>query len=209
MPDYVLKTEKVQECLDTVLRSSFHQHFPAYLCIKRLSKQEGRTDHIVFATGQMREFFNRFLAVEHGGDPYIRPFVPGDSRDIWISDHLAGMYAPSSVRDSALREVVQNESTGQNAEWTLRDNHWELARTHLADGHPVDAQALAGFLYREFTIEADEPPGCDELVDIFKDEFGYSDSTVSEDGEFDHLYTTDGVSIDADNFEAYEEDDDG
>ncbi|MCQ4334932.1 hypothetical protein KM295_15885 [Natronomonas sp. F2-12] len=91
--------------------------------------------------------------------------------------------------------MVEVENTNNQNKASLRDQHWEKAREHLTGADKVPVTAVAGFLYRDFALEYDFMPDGEDLVNVFRDEFGYDSDDPDERAEFDHLYTTDDIEI--------------
>lgn len=201
MAEYVLKPTVVEKCIWCLARTELHRHFPGYLGVKRASAKAGTSTNFSF---NYNEFFDAFFQVrdEEEAYPYLIPFNRSenpdpDSDSMWLNPNVAGSYGPSSVRsDQPFEKVVEVTGSGRSAEWSLRDDHWELARQHLCYSQQVPAEYLAGFLFRDFSIEMAEP-STDGLIQAYQEVFGYD----SEGEEFQHLYTTDSSDIDADSFE--------
>jgi len=127
-----------------------------------------------------------FLRVPGGppGKPNFRPFwnQTRDAGQDWLNANLAGSYAPSSLR-SLPRRVVDIGDGG----FSLKEDHWQLARQHLLYDDRVPAVALCAFLYRDFGFTTDGiSPAPAALIDIFRMDFGYR--LDSDDIEFEHLY---------------------
>jgi hypothetical protein len=145
----------------------------------------------------LAEFWGTFLQAPGGprGKPYIVAFVEDDpsGENEWMNQNLAGSYAGSSVRRvSPILQVVDIAGQRQSTTWSLRDRHWELARTHLCFGAPVPAIPLAVVFYRDFGFDW-EAPDLPLLVDVFKHEFGYA--THDRRAELEHLYSLDLASL--------------
>lgn len=95
--------------------------------------------------------------------------------------------------NTGISQVLQVEETGQDSQVSLVDDHVPMAKDELLDSEVISAVSLSTYLYRNFTFEAgdekEEPPTATDLVDVFKDEFGYEDA----EDEFDQLFTTENV----------------
>jgi len=74
--------------------------------------------------------------------------------------------------------VLSVQGGGTGARYSLKPNHWRLARRYLCFDTKVPVGSLAAFLYRDFAVEA-KSPTISDIVSIFRTEFGYpSQSTL-------------------------------
>jgi hypothetical protein len=197
MSHYVLKPSVVENCLRRLVDASVHRLFPGYLCLHQQAGLHGRTTDLPFP---YTEFFDAYFRVRDGDKPYFVPFKqtrdPDDSA-FWFNSNVAGTYAPSSLRmNSPLLQVVNIEETGHNSRWGLTDDHWKLAKHHLAGGEPVPVESLAAFLLRDYALEVEEPSAYD-LVAAFAEEFHYEMGSR----EFTTLYKTGDSNISTESFE--------
>ena len=180
---YVLNSQRVRESIDVLLEHQTHQFFIAYLYLRSLAAREGRLDQLSPSWPDLGEW----LRMEGGppNKPHLRPFWKGqrNAGQEWLASNLAGSYSPSSLRTEPLR-VVQTDATGR---FSLRDNHAELALEHLLFGQPLEAVALGAFLYRDYGLIAPAQPAVDDLVVVFRQDFGYDDE---HSDEFETLYVT-------------------
>lgn len=180
---YVLLASRVRESIDKLLSRATHPHFIAYLYLRLLA---GRTGSVRGLTPNWADLGN-LLEVRGGpaGKPYLRPFWDKERKagQEWLNENLAGSFAPSSQR-VVLGRVM---TTDAQRRYSLRSKHWELAREHLLFDEPVPAVALAGFMFRDYGFMAALPPGPSELVEVFRQEYGYK---AEDDIEFDTLYDT-------------------
>jgi len=178
---YVVPVRRVRECIDKLLSRDTHPYFVAYLYLRSLA---GRKGSIAGLRPEWTEL-GKLLAVPGGPPrkPYLRPFWMGERKagQEWLNENLAGSFAPSSLREVPSR-VVETDARGR---FNLRPNHDELARTHLLFDAPLPALAVAGFMFRDFGFVALSHPGPEELVEVFRHEYGYD-----EQSEFDQLYET-------------------
>jgi len=200
MAQYVLDSERVQDCMWRIVGASVHRHFPGYLCVKRMAEREGRTSDLDF---EYDAFFDTFFKVRDYADPYFVPFGQRHTNveDLWFNENVAGTYSAQSIRpDQPFDRVVDVEKPDTQNKATLRSNHWELAREHLTGSNKVSVTAVAGFLYRDFAVEIDSEPDGEELVKIFRDEFGYDPDDSNEDEQYEHLYDSDDIEITSDDF---------
>jgi hypothetical protein len=74
--------------------------------------------------------------------------------------------------------------------YALRERHWELARTHLAFGRQVPVVPLALYLFRDFALTLPDRVGLTGVVEVFRQEFGYTDENSVE---YRHLFNEDGI----------------
>jgi len=200
MAQYVLDSERVQDCMWRIVDARVHRHFPGYLCVKRLAERETRTSDLDF---EYDAFFDTFFKVRDYADPYFVPFGQRHTNveDLWFNENVAGTYSAQSIRpDQPFDRVVDVEKPDTQNKATLRSNHWELAREHLTGSDKVPVTAVAGFLYRDFAVEIDSEPDGEELVKIFRDEFGYDPDDSDEDEQYEHLYDSDDIEITSDDF---------
>ncbi len=204
MTQYFTKPEVVAECLSRVREHRLHPNFAGYLCLKRTSARDRMERDLRV---DFKEFFDSFLSVPDAPPtrPYVMPFcdnAPSDANK-WFNKNVAGSYAPSSIRaDKPFAKVVKAESRIVKTEtreakksfYSLNERHWELAYTYLGFGKKIPIVPLSVFLYRDFAIETATPTTHD-LVEIFRDEFGYtSASSQQADTEFQYLYFDDSDS---------------
>lgn len=194
---YVIESDTVRDCMQRLIDESIHRLFPGYLCLKQQSGFANRTDELSFP---YHDFFNAYLRLRDTDKPYYIPFTQAESPDkseLWYNKNVSGTYAPSSLRStSPLLQVVEIQEGGHNAKWRLQQEHWKLARHHLAADSHVPAESLAAFLFRDYAIKTDDP-GAYELVSMFADDFGYELGGK----QFTHLYETGDSDITADSFE--------
>jgi len=178
---FVLPVGRVRECIRKLLSRDTHPFFVAYLYLRSLARRSGSL------TGLTPEWaeLGRLLEVPgaSASKPYLRPFWKGEHNagQEWLNQNLAGSFAPSSLREVPSR-VVETDAQGR---FNLRPNHDDLARTHLLYDVPLPALAVAGFMFRDFGFVAQSRPTPEDLVDLFRREYGYDDES-----EFDRLYET-------------------
>ncbi len=183
---FVVKIEKVAECLLELREQKIHQHFPGYLAVKRTATSEGRTSNLRV---DFKEFYEAYLTVPGGSTPYVNAMLrerPSE-RNAWRNSNIAGSYAPSSIRDGQpFSRVV--EVNRADATYSLLARHWELALEHLAFQQQLPAITLAVFLYRDYALCTDSP-SLKDLVRQFQVEFGYLNEDGKPNDEFKYLYT--------------------
>ncbi len=198
MAQYFTKPEVVAECLALLRKERIHPNFAGYLCLKRASSNNGIELNL---RSNFKEFFDSFLRVPDApsSKPYAMPFcdtAPSEANK-WFNSNVAGSYAPSSIRAGSPFDRVVKAETGQGKKpfYSLNDNHWELAYAHLGFGKKIPVVPLAVFLYRDFAVEVENEPTTRDLVEIFRDEFGYTSATSQRaDIEFQYLYFDDSDS---------------
>jgi hypothetical protein len=191
----------VRDAIQELWRQRIHNHFPLYLCLRQLAFRVKRTTAL---EPNWREFFEPFFLTPGGPSkkPYLRPFTDRNSvvDGMWLNGNLAGSFAPSSFREGMpITKVVEAVGGERVSRYNLRENHWQLARTHLVKGGAqVPAVPLAIFLYRDYGFSKATVPTPGDLINVFKQEFGYVGESI---GEFDHLYDDDSSSRDPKIFE--------
>lgn len=179
---YLIKMDAVRACISELRSQRIHPFFPAYLHLRQQAARQGRLADVAPNWNAL----GTLLEVPGGplGRPYFRPFWagPATAGQEWLNPNLAGSYAPSSIRQLP-RKVIDISPDGK---FSLRENHWELARRHLTDEKPVPLLALAGFFFRDFAFLSENTPKPADLMQVFLNEFGYR--SPADDVEVDHLY---------------------
>lgn len=193
-----IRAEVVASFVRELLNKKINPYFAGYLCIKRTSVREGRTTRL---RPNFKEFFDTFFRVADAPRklPYFRPFWDKGEEfadklpSAWYQPNVAGSYSPSSVRSNQpFWHVVDVKGTRTSAAYSLRQQHWILARQHLAYGDRIPVVPLAVFLYRDYAIEKHGQPSVSDLVKVFRFEFGYDRlQRDRENPEFRHLYFDD------------------
>lgn len=194
MGKYSVTVNAVREAVIDLRKRKLHPNLAGYLCVKRDVRSS--------AAGQLvkpkfKGFFDEFLAVPAGNGPYLVPFKETGSLDSspWFNGNVAGSYAPSSLRDGGtfLKVCAVDRETSQ---FSLRENHAQLALSHLAASQKIPVMPLAVFLYRDFMFEAPTLPSTEQLIAAFRDEFGYRESVTNEANEFSLLFSGDRLAAD-------------
>jgi hypothetical protein len=186
---YQLNQSAVREALSWLCKSKVHTNFLGYLCLKRASRLKGTISELA---PSFKKFFDTFLAVPGGppNRPYVVPFSesgPGLG-NIWFNKNVAGSYAPSSLRtQSPIRLTCDIATVDGVARYNLIEEHAAAAKTHLLFGGNVSAEALSIFFYRDYALQGDTPSLVD-LIEIFRDEFGYRTSVADEEAQFSALF---------------------
>lgn len=162
---FVVTVPFAKKCLDYLRKQSIHRQFVAYMFICEAAALAGRNDGL---KPSYKKFFHRFLKVGGASEelPYLVPFSESGrvEADVWFNKNIAGSYAPSSIRPQApLRRVVDIFGANRNATYSLKESHEELCLEHLLFGVPIDALALAGFLFRDHAFMG-QPPSPEDLV---------------------------------------------
>jgi hypothetical protein len=188
----VIRAEYVDEAVGELLRARIHPHFVGYLCMLRTAVRDGATRNL---RPDFKEFFETFLRVPNGTAdlPYLRPFWHQESEvKAWANSNVAGTYATSSVRPGApFLEVVDVSGSRNSSRYSLKDRHLGLALAHLAFGKTVPVVPLATFLYRDYAFENEDGPSMREVVQVFRDEFGYTGPDGQPTADFQLLYDDD------------------
>jgi len=190
----VLRTEAVSTALKNILTTSIHPNFAGYLCLKRTARLAGKTSGLL---PNFKAFFEEFLRVADGTAeaPYIAPFLINGSieSDIWFNSNVAGSYAPSSIREkSPMFELCTIEKVDKKSLYSLKADFASTARTRLLKLKKIDALSLAIFLYRDYSFKTEFPfdnkLATLDLVDCFRNEFGFRENNPAEKTEFDNLF---------------------
>jgi hypothetical protein len=176
---FLVAPESARRAFAALRKSRIHPHFAGYLAINR----EIRGGQTAGSSRGIKAFFEDFLTATGLGveKPYVFPFdeAGGLGTKNTFNRNVAGSYAPSSLRDVApfLQVVKIEERSRARPLYVLREGHVDLAFKHLIYRARVSPVALASFLYRDYGITADSPDAA-LLVEIFRDEFGFSTDTA-------------------------------
>ena len=204
MTDYVLKREVIKDAFWNLVRHPVHANFPGYLAILWLAHRNGSTDDIAWGARAYDEFFDRFFSVKGGAVPYLKPFSgevdDPDREKFWFGSNLAGTYGVGHINSRTdVSETVLVEDEDRGGVLSLLDDHSSRAKEHLLYGGVVSADDVAMYLYRDFTFEGDSEPEVADVVELFKEEFGYGE----DDEDFNRLFVTGDGPDDA--FEVYDD----
>jgi hypothetical protein len=181
-----MRSEAVAESFSRLRDQKIHPHFAGYLALKRTAARDGRTDDL---SPNFKEFFQTFMQVTGGpaNRPYLKPF--SSDVKLWFNPNVAGSFAPSSVRNaSPLDRIVNVSGDGRDARYSFVDRHWELARNLLVSDNQIPALPLAVFLYRDYALLSEEP-SLNDVLSVFREEFGYADSWETGEEEYQYLYS--------------------
>jgi len=189
---YSVTVDAVREAVRNLRTRKLHPNLAGYLCIKH--------DLRTSSNGQLvkpkfKGFFDEYLAVNGGPEPYLVPFKGTGSLESspWFNNNVAGSYAPSSLRDGGafLKVCAVDRDTGQ---FSLRKKHANLALDGFASSQKIPAVSLAVFLYRDTLFESAKPLDVNKLLSVFRDDFGYRERNDKEAQEFLILFFEDQLS---------------
>ena len=184
---YVVRKRIVARCLSRLREQKTHTLFAGYLYLQQRAAQLGRLRDL---QPEFLPFFKQFFFVENHplGAPYIKPFTEqkASTKNLWLNENVAGSYAPSSLRPGQpFRRVVRIEGR----QYSLPDDHAQLAFAHLLYSIKVQVADLAVVLYRDFGLLGDSLT-IEDLIAIFTYEFGYAkESGDTPDDNFRTLYS--------------------
>jgi len=190
MTEYVLTYPTIRAAIEDLENRWIHPHFGAYLGLTGYAEQEGQTQDLEYDYGDYINENYRMKGTEttdivvHGDTKeYFKPFTNPRSSDKWLASNWNQQVSPNTTRAGWSNVVELDEDDGT---FTLKDGHWELAREHLTDEEKVPAVCVAIFLYRDYGFESDEEPELGDVVEIFREEYGFED-----DDKFEHLFIED------------------
>jgi hypothetical protein len=194
----VVKPTKVAQSLGRLRELGVHPHFVGYLCIKQLATTVGSQTEL---QPDFKRFHETFLKIHNHPPetPYLRIFVnqTPSNKNLFLNSNIAGSYAPSSIREN-FRKVITITGANREARYALNSQHWVFAKQYLCRGKEIPVVELAAVLYRDYAITTNEP-SLKDLVDIFKEEFGYLESsagsTVGGNHEFEALYIDESAAL--------------
>lgn len=179
---YVLTREAVKAGIAALKSQRIHEHFPAYLELRRLAVNSGSLTNL----DPEWKVVSDLLKMPGGPPtkPHYRPFSSTKLKDesrLWYNRNLAGSYAPKSMRATS---AFMLNATGDDYE--LPTDHVQQALTRLLKGTKVPAWALAAYYLRNYGFSFDGEGGYDELIAAFKKEFAFEQGT-----DFDVLFEDD------------------
>lgn len=167
---YVPTLSKVRTSFETLTDLDAHRALAGYLCVINAAALEGRETDL---RPDFRGFFDRFFRI---GDPpnkkpYAVPFARG-AKSILFNENVAGSYAPSSLRPvNPLHSLMEIKGSGNQASFTLRDNHIEQA-IELLLPNPLPIYEFACFIYRDFGFTVN--PDRHEIETAVSSDFGFA-----------------------------------
>ena len=186
---YVFTKTAVIRSIRKLENSKIHEHFAGYLAILRaLKNNNGQSIRLT----DIVDFHDRYLRVEGASDnaPYVRPFKSRGKGLETFNANVAGSYAPSSLRAKGkLIEVIEVTGDGRTATYGLQDDHSARALEQLLEGK-IPIGALTAFLYRDYGFYLSEP-SVERVVDLFREEFGFSRYVSAEQKVFSVLFEDD------------------
>jgi hypothetical protein len=190
MTEYVLTYPAIRTAINDLDSRRIHPHFAAYLGLTRYAEQEGRTQDLEYDYAdyidenyRVRGTETTNMVVDGSEKWYLTPFTNPRSGDKWKAENWNQQVSPNTTRRGWSNVVEMDEDDGTI---TLKDDHWELAREHLTDGEQVPAVCVSIYLYRDYGFESDEEPELSDVIEIFREEYGFED-----DNKFEYLFTED------------------
>jgi hypothetical protein len=175
----VLTREAVKAGISALKGQRIHEHFPAYLHLRKLGITSGSLTNL---NPEWKEVSD--LLRMPGGPPtkpHYRPFSSVNRKDesgYWYNKNLAGSYAPKSIRATS---AFMLEANGDGYE--LPVDHAQQALVRLLKGQKVPAWALAAYYLRNHAFVFEGDGGYSELIAAFTKEFGFEEGT-----DFDVLF---------------------
>ncbi|MEU4110221.1 hypothetical protein [Streptomyces sp. NPDC027717] len=180
---HVLTKAAVIAGIGALKAQRIHEHFPAYLQLRKLAVASGSLTKI---NPDWKEVSD--LLKMPGGPPtkpHYRPFSSVNRRDetgYWYNRNLAGSYAPKSIRATSSFMLNANGD-----DYALPTDHAQLALDKLLKGTKVPAWALATYYLRNYGFAFEGEGGYDELITAFRKEFCFGQDTdfdvIFEDNE--------------------------
>lgn len=179
---HVLTTAAVKAGIATLKSQRIHEHFPAYLELRRLAVNSGSLTNLA----PDWKVVSDLLKMPGGppAKPHYRPFSSTRLKDesrLWYNRNLAGSYAPKSMR--ATSAFMLNAS---GTDYELPADHVQQALLRLLKGTKVPAWALAAYYLRNYGFKFDGDGGYDELIAAFREELAFEQGT-----DFDTLFEDD------------------
>jgi hypothetical protein len=168
---HVLTKEAVKSGISALKSQRIHEHFPAYLHLRKLAVASGSL------TGLSPDWKDvSDLLKMPGGPPtkpHYRPFSSVNRKDesgYWYNKNLAGSYAPKSMRATS---SFMLDSNGDSYE--LPGDHAQQAFDRLLKGKRVPAWALAAYYLRNDAFIFEGNGGYEELISAFTKEFEFEE----------------------------------
>lgn len=186
---YVFTKEAVLRSVQTLEQCQIHEHFAGYLAILRAMKKDEGTP---VRSADITEFHDRYLRVVGAPDktPYVRPFKSRGHGLEAFNANVAGSYAPSSLRSGGkMIHVIEVQGEGRGATYGLHPDHAQAARDRLLR-QKVPVGAMTAFLYRDYGFCLGEQV-VEQVVMLFREEFGLADSAPDERAVFEMLFEDD------------------
>lgn len=202
MPDLssrwrVISPTVAKQALSRLFEIRVHPHFAGYLCVLQAARSAAKQ---LARHPDFKDFFERFLRVEGAPaqKPYVQPFTDSKKSDRWspfFNVNVAGSYAPSSLRPEApFLGVVKITGDGPRASYSLNPDHAAKAFDDLLLGKRMPVASLAAFLYRDYGFNL-AAQNLANVVNVFRDDFGFRGSVVTERSAFDRLFQDDSSTL--------------
>lgn len=174
---YFLSIDAVRWAIEKLHSSSIHSSFLLYLHLRRRAIELGQSDNISLNLDDIKSQ----LLVPGGPPkkPMFRPLSHENKKNMssyWITDHLAGSYAPSSLRQASLWMT-----DSARKKYMLPPDHVQRAKIGFLKNERISVLALGTFLLRDFgfkMIYADDQTGF--IVKAFREVFSF-DSVHDDD----------------------------
>jgi hypothetical protein len=179
---HVLTRVAVKAGMDALKSQRIHEHFPAYLELRRLAVTSGSLTNLK----PEWKVVSDLLKMPSGPPtkPHYRPFSSRNLKDesgYWYNPNLAGSYAPKSMRATSGFMLNANGN-----DYELPTDHVQQALLRLLKATKVPAWALAAYYLRNYGFVFDGEGGYAELIAAFKKEFAFERGT-----DFDALFEDD------------------
>lgn len=167
----VLTRETVKAGISALKGQLIHEHFPAYLHLRKLAVASGSLTDLSPDWKDVSD-----LLKMPGGPPtkpHYRPFSSVNRKDesgYWYNRNLAGSYAPKSMRATSAFMLNTNGD-----DYELPVDHSQQALKRLLKGNKVPAWALAAYYLRNYAFIFEGDGGYEELISAFTKEFGFDE----------------------------------
>lgn len=185
---YVFTKDAVLRAVESLVSQPVHEHFLGYLALLQARRAEGVER---LRSSVITDFFDQHMRI--GGTPakpYVKPFRSrGHGKLVLFNANPAGSFAPSSIRETLGRVIVQ-QGPSRKITYSLQRNHAQLAAKYLLMGSQIPTMALTIFLYRDFgfTMSA---PDLTLVAKFFREEFGLREDVKSENSAYERIFRDD------------------
>lgn len=184
-PTHVLSKGSVRWAIDTLGAQKLHPTFVMYLYLRK----EHRSGRLPDASASSDELLALIRMPGNPVKPYYFPLIDRGERTgsplprFWRAKNIPGSWSPGSIS----RQKAGSWLGRTSGEYTLPDDHVELAFKDLLYETPVPVLALgAYFLRNDGFILSGEPSELDVIAG-FREKFDYPEDT---EDEFARLFTT-------------------